>query len=88
MKRSLELDIAECQVRFEEQRRIEDEKLRLDYEAKLAILESNHLELTQQLQAQQAEFEEAQKAHSISCVQYEEQLKRLNDKYVFCNKYS
>ncbi|EFX71129.1 hypothetical protein DAPPUDRAFT_309226 [Daphnia pulex] len=79
MKRSLELDIAECQVRFEEQRRIADEKLRLDYEAKLTTLESKHLELTQQLLAQQAEFEEAQKAHSISCVQYEEQLKRLND---------
>ena len=80
------MDIAECQVRFEEQRRNEDEKLRLDFEAKFAILESKHLELTQQLQAQQAEFEEAKKSHSTSCVQYEEQLKRLNDKYVFCNK--
>ena len=83
MKRSLELDIAECQVRSEEQRGIEEERLRLDYEAKLAIVEKNYLQLTEQLQAQKAEFEEAQQSHSISCTQYEEQLKRLNDKYVF-----
>lgn len=83
MKRSLELDIAECQVRSEEQRRIEEERLRLDYEAKLAIVEKNYVQLTEQLQAQKAEFEEVQQCHSISCTQYEEQLKRLNDKYVF-----
>jgi len=88
MKRSLELDIAECRVRYEEQRQIEVERLRLDYEAKLTILENNHLQLTQQLQAKQAEFEKAQQAHSISCIQYEEQLKRLNDKYVYFNKYT
>jgi hypothetical protein len=87
MKRSLELDIAECQVRSEEQRRIEEERLRLDYEVKLDILEKNYQQLTEQLQAQQAEFEEAQQTHSITCTQYEEQLKRLNDKYVFLNKY-
>jgi hypothetical protein len=83
MKRSLELDIAECQVHSEEKRRIEEERLRLDYEAKLAIVEKNYVQLTEQLQAQKAEFEEVQQCHSISCTQYEEQLKRLNDKYVF-----
>jgi hypothetical protein len=70
-------------VRSEEQRRIEEERLRLDFEAKLAIVEKNYVQLTEQLQAQKAEFEEAQQSHSISCTQYEEQLKRLNDKYVF-----
>jgi hypothetical protein len=49
-------------VRFEEKRRIDDEKLRLDCEAKLDILGSNHLQLTQHLQAQQAEFEEVKKS--------------------------
>ncbi|KAK4026795.1 hypothetical protein OUZ56_015821 [Daphnia magna] len=79
MKRSLELDIAECQTRSEEQRRSEQEKLRSDYESKLMLLEQNHLQLTEQLRAQQEQFEEAEKAHILSCSQYDEKLKRLND---------
>ncbi|KAI9563651.1 hypothetical protein GHT06_011115 [Daphnia sinensis] len=79
MQRALELDIAECQTRSEEQRRSEQEKLRSDYESKLTMLEQKHLQLTEQLRAQQEQFEEAQKAHTLSCSQYEEQLKRLND---------
>lgn len=81
MKRSLELDIAECQTRSEEQRRSEQENLRSDYESKLMLLEQNHLQLTEQLRAQQEQFEEAEKAHILSCSQYDEKLKRLNDKY-------
>lgn len=79
MKRSLELDIAECQTRSEEQRRSEQENLRSDYESKLMLLEQNHLQLTEQLRAQQEQFEEAEKAHILSCSQYDEKLKRLND---------
>ncbi len=80
MKRTLELDIAECRVRSEEQRRNEEEKLRSCYETKLALLEDNHRQLTESLQRRQAEFEQAQESYAVSCNQYEEQLKRLNDK--------
>lgn len=80
MKRSLELDIAECQVRMEEKRKFEEEKLRTSYESQLAQLEEKHVELTKALSEQKAQYDEIEKTHAISCNQYEEQLQRLNVK--------
>ena len=79
MKSALELDIAECRVQSEEQRRIDEEKLRACYETKLTLLEDTHRQLRETLQNRQTELEEAREAHTVSVNQYEEQLKRLND---------
>lgn len=81
MKQSLELDIAECQMRFEEVRRNEEEKLRSHYESELALLEQKYCQLKETLQAQEAQLKEKEDKYLSSCSQYEEQLKRLNDKY-------
>lgn len=76
MKRSLELDIAECKARFEELRVKEEETLRTHYESQLNSMTQSNAELNETLLQRQAQLEEYQK----TCSSYEEQIKRLNDK--------
>lgn len=80
MKHTLELDIAECQKRYEDQQKSEEEKLRQAYEAELTRIEQKHDQLRESFQAQEIQLRDEQEAHTISRKQYEEQLERLNKK--------
>ena len=80
MKNSLQLDIAECQSRAEEERRNLEEALRSHFEAELDILRERSANLEGELNQRQEQLQELEKAHKQSNIQHEEQLQRLNEK--------
>lgn len=80
MKRALELDIAECKARFEEQRRSDEVALRTHYENELLAATQNYQQMSDLLQLRQVQLDELDGTYKSACAQYEEQIKRLNDK--------
>lgn len=80
MKRALELDIAELSTRYEEQHRKEKESLCTRYDAEMGTISQANIELTEALREHQIQLTELETKHNNACLQYEEQLKRLNDK--------
>lgn len=80
MKNSLELDIAECKARYEEQLRSEEEALRTRYENELALVQQSNAQLTDMLQERQDEVKELELLRETARSQHEEQLKQLEKK--------
>ncbi len=81
MKSALELDIAELTTRYEEQHQREKESLCTRYDAEMGAISQTNIDLTEALREHQIQLTELETKHNNACMQYEEQLKRLNDKY-------
>ena len=80
MKNSLQLDIAECQSRAEDERRNLEEALRSHFEAEIDVLREKINILEGHLSQREAQLEEVERAREQSILEHEEQLKRLNEK--------
>lgn len=80
MKKSLELDIAECRARSEEERKQSEEAIRSHFDGELGLVSQSNQQLNEMLQMRVSELDSLKEKHSTSCAQYEDQIKRLNDK--------
>lgn len=82
MKKSLELDIAECQKRAVEERKESEEAIRSHYEGEMGLVSQSNQQLNEMLQMRVSELDELKKKHADACSEYEERIQRLNDKYL------